>query len=268
MSSEPSILRGEEGSFLSEKYYRDFKEYIGSCGINIVESFPEEENYKEPMSLEAIFNHLKVLSEFHKKTMGVSGFNVGLLENNTGKKVEQFKVYIKKLKRDIKRLVGEKASNSFEVLLLEKAQEYLERAEKCVRIIYDNGYYKLIERSMKRNEVCLGSTYINNIRKNEQLNIRNIKKCCYNMVEFDAIHFLGKLKKKGYKLDFKAAISEFCKLEALPLSSEIFINAVLSYPVEFMKYCERYRYGKKEWNEDEYAKRLLGAMGKDGVSLL
>ncbi len=268
MSLEPSALKERGESLLSKKYYRDLKEYLISCGINIVESFPEEENYKEPLSFDTIINQLEAIAEFHKKTMGISGLNVGLLENNTGKKIERFKVYIKKLKRDIKRYENEKAKNRFEELILQKAPEYLDRAEKCIRIIYDNGYYKLIERSMKRNEVCLGNTYIDNIRKNEMVNIRDIRKCCYNMVEFDTIHFLGKLKKRHNKLDFKAAISEFCRLEELPLSSEIFIRAVLSYPVEFMKYCERYRYGKKEWNEDEYAKKLLGVIEKDDDSLL
>jgi hypothetical protein len=253
---------------LSERYYRDFNEYLVSCEINIVDSFKEDDKYKEPLSQELVYRQLVVISEFHEKAMGLTGFNAGRLENNTGKKVEQFKVYLKKLKRDLKRFEVNGASNSFEALLLEKAPEYIQRAESCIRRIYDNGYYSLIERSMKRNEVCLGSTYVDNIRKSEQINIRNTKKCCYNMVEFDAIYFFNKLKKKNYKLDYRAAIKEFCKLEDLFEQSELFIAAVLSYPVEFMKYCERYRYGKKEWNEDEYAKRLISAMAKDGNSLL
>lgn len=253
---------------MNERYYRDFNEYLVGCEINVVDSFKDEDKYREPLSQDLLYEHLSVISEFHKKVMGLTGFSAGRLENNTGRKVEQFKVYNKKLKRDMKRFGVSGAGNSFEALLLEKAPGYIQRAEDCVKKIYDNGYYRLIERSMKRGEICLGSSYIDNIRKSDQINIRSTKKCCYNMIEFDAIHFLSKLKRKNYKLDYKAAIKEFCRLEELTEQSEIFITAVISYPVEFMKYCERYRYGKKEWNEDEYAKRLMSAMVRDGSGLL
>lgn len=253
---------------MSERYYKDFNEYLLSSGISIIEEFKEDKEYAEPLSNEVVHKHLSTLREFHNKTMGVTGLSAGRLENNTGKKVEQFKVYIKKLRRDLKRFESDGASNKFEALLLNKAPEYLQRAEQCVRKIYDNGYFSLIERSMKRSEICIGSAYIDNLRESDQINIRNTRKCCYNMIECDAVHFFGKLKKKNHILDYKNAIKEFCRLENLPEQSENFISAALSYPVEFMKYCERYRYGKKEWNEDEYVKRLLSAIKKDGNSLL
>lgn len=246
----------------------DFKDYINSRGINIVKGFKEEEEYKEPLSKDCIYKQLSTISKFHKLTMGVSSFNSGLMENSTGRKVERSKVKIKKLKRDIGKFKANGPTNDFEKLVLHKGPEYLERAEKSIKYIYDNGYFSLLERSMKRNEICIGSTYIDNIRENKAVNIRSLKKCCYNMVECDAVHFINKLRKRGTIFDAIEVIKSFCRLEDLTEDSEAFITAMVSYPEEFMKCCERYRYRKKEWNEDEYAKRLLDAMDKDGESLL
>jgi hypothetical protein len=57
-------------------------------------------------------------------------------------------------------------------------------------------------------------------------------------------------------------------MEELKKSSERFMLAALSYPTEFMKICDRYRYDKKEWNEEEYEAGLMRAIEKDGQSLL
>ncbi|NLP28605.1 MAG: hypothetical protein GX370_07555 [Clostridia bacterium] len=253
---------------MNEKYFLDFKEYLNSRGIELVKSFRQDEEYREPLSKDSIYKQLYTISKFHKLTMGVSAFNSGLMENCTGRRVERWKVKNKKLKRDLARYKKEGPANDFEKLLLDRGPEYLERAEQAIKYIYDNGYYGLIERSMKRNEICIGSTYFDNLREDKRINIRSLKKCCYNMIECDAVHFISKLKKRGYSLDFIEAIKVFCHLEGLSNDSQAFITAMVSYPEEFIKCCERYRYGKKQWNDDEYAKRLLIAIKKDGKSLL
>lgn len=253
---------------MSENYFLDFKDYLHSRGIDIVTSFKEDEEYKEPLSKEVICKQLYTLSKFHQLTMGVSSFNSGLMENCTGRRVERCKVKIKKLKRDMGKLKDKGPTNDFEELILQKGPECLERAEKAIKYVYDNGYFGLLERSMKRNEICIGSTYIDNLREGKVINIRSLKKCCYNMIECDAVHFINKLKKRRSKFDIIEAIKVFCHLEVLSKDSEAFITAMVSFPEEFMKCCERYRYGKKEWNEDEYTKRLLDAIEKDGESLL
>jgi len=253
---------------LTERYYLDFEDYLKSRGINVVKSFNADDDYIEPLSKDMVYKQLSTINKFHKLTMGVSSFNSGLMENCTGRKVERCKVRIKKLKRDISKFKENGPANDFEKLVLDKGPEYLERAEKAIKYIYDNGYFGLIERSMKRNEICIGSTYIDNIREDKEINIRSIKKCCYNMIECDAVHFINKLRKRGTNFDYIEGIKAFCNLEGLSEDSQRFIIAMVSYPDEFMKCCERYRYGKKEWNDDEYAKRLLAAMEKDGESLL
>lgn len=253
---------------MSQNDSRELNQYLKSCGILIGDSLKEGVS-REPLSEQRVSEHLALISEFHKRTMGLSGFPGGRLENSTGKKIEQFKVYLKKLKRDVKRLKTSVNLSDFEELVMIKAPENLERAELCIKEIYDNRYFKLIERSMKRNEVCLGDTDIDNLIKDEFIKVRSTKKFCYNMVECDAIYFLNKVKKRsGSSAVIKTGIKEFCSSESLDENSERFILASLSYPTEFMKVCERHRSGRKDWNENEYIERLISAIEKDGEFLL
>ncbi len=69
-------------------------------------------------------------------------------------------------------------------------------------------------------------------------------------------------------MDFNKCIDEFCKLEGLGESSKVFIKALLSYPYEFIKIYEKYKKNKKNWNEEEYIRRLLNGIKEDEMSLI
>jgi hypothetical protein len=88
------------------------------------------------------------------------------------------------------------------------------------------------------------------------------------MFEMDIVYFLGKVKRKGIKVDFDGLIREFCEVEALDINSINFIRAIISYPYEFIRCCNRYREKSKDWTEDEYVSRLEKAIVLDGKSLI
>lgn len=241
--------------------YDNFCGFLSTQGFAIVEPWgtkisntPEEQ--------------LGLISEFHKKTMGYSGYLGKRLNNATGKKIEDFKVYLKKIKRDLTKIEETGIRNNFEKLILEQSEEFINRAEYCITTIFKANYYDLIGRSMKRTEICLGNTYHDNLRKTEVIEIADIKHCAYNMVECDGAYYLSKLKRSGFSLNWEELIHEYCILEGLDGSSELFIKAMISYPYEVMKCYNRYRYRKKEWSDEEYESRLLKAFEKDGASII
>jgi hypothetical protein len=84
----------------------------------------------------------------------------------------------------------------------------------------------------------------------------------------DCFCLLSKFKKRGIKLDYASLVNKFCEYENLDKNSSGFILALLSYPYEFMKCCNRYREKKKTWSEEEYEESLQRAMIKDGESLV
>jgi hypothetical protein len=255
---------------IRDELYKSFLDYLSSKGIHQVGAF---EFCKLPQLASIDENEMEkqlyILSDFHSKVIGYSGYMGKRLDNKTGSVVEQYKVNIKRLKRYLKNIRVNSANSNFERRLLKEGFEYLQRAEKCISEAYNAGYMAIIERSMKRTELCLGSADFNNIVKNEDIiEVVSLEKCCYNNIEIDCFSLLAKYKSKGVKLDYKMLVDKFCEFEGLGEESSIFILALLSYPQNFMKCCNRYRERKKDWSEEEYEDRLVKAMMKDGEPLI
>lgn len=244
-----------------------FIKYLQSKGIYRVENFSEKIKYKD-INMEVIKNQVYIISEFHAKTLGYTGYMNKRLSNNIGRVVEQHKVNIKKFNRNLKKIQQNGADNELDKILLKNGELYLERAQKCIENIYKNDYIDLIMRSTKRVEMCVGNTYFNNLRKLQNIQVKDIEGCCYNMVEMDLAYFLNKVKRKGLEVDFHSLINEFCSLEDLNTSSAKFILAIISYPYAFMKWCSKYRDKNENFNEKEFYLKLQKAIKEDGNSLI
>ncbi|SQC00421.1 spore coat protein CotS [Clostridium tetanomorphum] len=172
-----------------------FEQYLQLKDIEIVENIDVNID-KDDLDEKLILKHLETMSEFHKKTMGSTEFLKNRLDSSIGRIVEQYKVNLKKVNRDLNRLKNEGVNNSFENILFQKGEEFIQRGEKAVDNIYKNGYYDLIKRSMKNREICLGAVDFNNLTKEDKLKVKYIKKCSHNMVEVDCFNFLYKYKKE------------------------------------------------------------------------
>ncbi|OPJ63371.1 hypothetical protein [Clostridium oryzae] len=246
---------------MRKQYYKDINDYIESCDIAIE---PNKGLNNSKIDAQKIYEQFRIMKEFHDRTKGFSGIMDNRIPNLTGRKIEQYKVNIKKLTRDIKRFNEEEAKSHFQKIVLSTAEEYINKAEECIKKIYDNGYYEIIERSMKSLEMCAGNTYFGNLYINHgKITLGTTKKCGYNMVEFDCIYFLNKLKRKNVSIDFKDAAEEFCRLEGIGRNSTDFILTLLEYPYDFMKCCNNYRNNRKDLSDEEYCKRLLKVVNKN-----
>lgn len=244
-----------------------FIKHLESKGIKQIDDFGDEIKYSN-ITFSMMKEQIYIINEFHGKTLGYTGRMNKRLNNNIGRTIEQYKVFIKRLSKDLEKINEKGATSEFEKALQQNGSLYLARAQACIDTIYKNNYMSLIMRSMKRMEMCLGNTYFNNLRKNETIEIRSIEDCCYNMVEMDLAYLLSKIKRKGINMDFNNLIKEFCIIEALEKDSAIFIESIISYPYEFIKCCNRYRDKSKSWTEEEYCSKLEKSMILDGESLI
>lgn len=232
-----------------------FSEYIMGKGIRIIN--PKEKNeLTSKINEEHIIDQLSLISEFHSKAMGYDNYIGHKLEDKRGRTVEECKIYTKKVRREFEFIKKKTKLNSFEKLFIQYAEGYLDKAQNCIDKIYENDYLELIRRSMNRVEVCLGDTYFTNLSKREQIEIVNLQECCYDMIELDAVCFLAKIKKKHNILNLRKLINKFCELENLNWKSEKFIEALLSYPHEFMKCCMKYKKNNGYIKEEKYRIRL------------
>jgi len=217
---------------------------------------------------EKVLEQIHTIREIHELSCGFNGYLRKRINNHTCKIVEDYKIQLKKFKRSLEKIKENGPVDRVEEIILEKGDEILARGEKVIDIIMSNGYMDLVARSMKNVEICLIDVDFDNLGKGETIEVVNFDDVAYNMVEMDCYHFLSKLKRKGFYVDFERCIDTFCSIENLGENSKIFIKALLSYPYEFMKIYEKYKRNKKNWNEEEYIRRLLNGIREDEKSLI
>ncbi|MBU3111572.1 hypothetical protein [Clostridium lacusfryxellense] len=249
--------------------YNDFSDYMMFKGIKNVDVIqPKCENMDRDIMEKLIIEQFGVIHCLHEKSLGFDGYLRNRLNNNTGKTIEGYRISIKKLASDIDSISRHEPKNSFEKLIVKYGKGVMERGENCIRAAYGADYLGIITRSMRRGEICLGNTGFENLSQNEFIEVVSFESCCYNMVEMDCYLFLSKLKRKGVKVDFNKMAEEFCTIEGLDESSLKFLLALISYPHEFMKCCNRHRAGKRLWHEDRFSQKLAKALIQDGDSLI
>jgi len=248
--------------------YNDFSEYMMFKGIKNVDLIEYEyKSEKQDITEELVINQLGAIYDFHKKSLGFNGYLRNRLNNNTGKIIENYKISIKKLTYDMNNVKKDGAKNSYEELIIKYGEGVINRGEECIKEVYGADYLEIIKRSMRRGEICLGNIDFQNLRQSNHLEVVSFENCSYNMVEMDCFLLLSKLKRKGSKLDFRKLAKEFCYIEGLDESSLKFLIALISYPHEFMKCCNRYRVGTRMWHEDEFSGKIVKALVRDGNSL-
>lgn len=219
-------------------------------------------------SKEDIERKLEALAFFHKETLGYK-FNIEeRIPNTIGKNFEDAKVDLRKLKREINSIKSKKCISPLENVLLKMGDEYIDRGEKAIQLAYSSEYISLIKRSMKRWELNFGSKAIDFLDVNEKLNIKTLNDCSYDMIEWDYIHLIIKLKRKGIKFSIKDTLEACAIKENLDTYSLNFMIAMSDFPYDFMKNFNRYMENKTVWTSEEMDERMNRAILRDGQSIL
>jgi hypothetical protein len=244
------------------------KDYLEKRNINISPNQKErilQTNYNEYNILEQI----DLICDFHNRVKDGEGIYLLRLQSNIGKEMEEYKVNIKRLRKMLLDIEREGIKDAFENELLSSGHQILFKAEACVKYIEESEYIELIKRSMRSNELSIGSCENTNLWKNENyICIFDTSKLCFNMVEWDCITYLSKIKRRGIHIDYGKVIESFVLKSGLDKISENYIKAMVSYPYEYMKVCARKREGKKKWSAEEYGEKLSAAKLKDGGFLV
>lgn len=243
------------------------KDYLEKRGV-LISTNQREGSLPQQYSEYNILEQIDIICELHRKIKDGDGIYLLRLQSNIGKEMEDCKVQLKRLKKMISFVQGNGIRDEFDKELLYSGPKELQRAERCIKFVEEASYIKLIKRSMKNNELCLTNCERMNLWKEDYIYIFDTSKLCFNMVEWDLITYLNKIKRRGINIDYGEAIDYFVKQSGLDNDSENYIRAMISYPYGYMKICERRREGKKKWSSEEYRKKLLEARLKDGYSLV
>lgn len=236
--------------------------------VNKGHSIDKEYNIKNIENSEAIERKLEALALFHKETLGYK-FNIEeRIPNTLGKNFEDAKVDLRKFKREINSIKSKKCISPLENVLLKNGDEYIDRGEKAIHLAYNSDYISLIKRSMKRWEINFGSKAIDFLDIDEKLKIKTLNDCSYDMIEWDYIHLIIKIKRKGINFPIREVLKTCTIKENLNEDSFNFMMAMSDFPYDFMKNFNRYMENKNTWTIDEMEERMNRAILRDGCSIL
>lgn len=218
---------------------------------------------KDDITEELIIKQFHAINKVHKILNEYNGYDVKNIDNKTGKLIEKYKMEIRLVKRYIKNIKKDNVSDNFNDMIL----SYLERSEKCI-LAASKSYVDLIRRSMKNREICFHDCYFDNIYEDKHLFIKDARCICFDMIETDGINFITKIKNMKGEFDLKKLTHEYVCIEKLDNCSEEFINALVSYPSEAMKWIKRYIKEGDKFPKEYYVKKVKRAAKKDGKSII
>ncbi|MDF2884396.1 MAG: putative spore coat protein [Clostridiaceae bacterium] len=224
--------------------HQDFINYLESNEIAVVKCFENDKRNLKNISEAMLKEQIDNIVEFQNRVKGYNGYMNNRINNNTGKLIEKYKVDLKKVKKVVLSLKSSYEENEIETLILSNSDYHIRKAEESISNIQKLNYAGLLMRSMKNDEICLGKTYFDNLRRMENIQIIDADKCCYNMIETDIIYLIEKLLRKNINLNYKELIMYFCDKANLEQDSYEFIKSALGYPQYFFKYCLRYSCNK------------------------
>lgn len=237
-----------------------------SKGIKLSKNFPSVD--KKNVSGKKITEQINIIAKFHSAAKNYNGFDTKTIKNRTGKLIGKYRIQVKNLKKYAVTKEKNSSLNIFEEYFLGTYKDIVKRCEECLDYIDDEEYFKIIKRSMKNSEICLGNCYFDNIWREKDIFINNYSDISFNMIEIDGISFIRKLKCNNHNLNFKDIIDEYIYAENISKASRNFMIALISYPNEYMKCIGRYKRSESNETEERFVKRLAKAIKKDGESII
>ena len=240
--------------------------YFESKGIIITGSyFSHSKNFTR----KSYENQIATIVEIHKLLINCDFNDLSRFGSTIGKEVEDYKVQLKRIKRDYKSIFDKSYRNDVEKLFLSEGKMMIEQGIQAIDYIYSNGYIDVIKRSMNREEICIGRADEGNLRKIEgKFQIGVIKGMSYNLVEEDLYKYIKRIQKKGIKIDEEELIRFFVRQSHLPLNSINYLRGLCTYPRDFFRIWERYKVNKKKKTEEEILEVLSRSLKYESKSFI
>jgi len=144
--------------------------------------------------------------------------------------------------------------------LLSSGENIINQGKEALEGIKDIDYLGLIRRSMGKNEICLGRVDEGNLRRNNGIEIGNIKNISYNLFEEDIYEYLKKIRRRGSISNEVLYIEEYITQERLDNSSSDYIKLLLEVPYDCLRQWYRYAQGKRSMAPEDYLEDIQAAL--------
>ena len=214
-----------------------------------------------------IFNQIKLISELDQILTDYSKIAYTRINSTIGKRVENYKVELRKLKVDLEYRQSKIDINEVDNFLITNGQHIINQGYESLKKLDDIDYIGIIRRSMDKEEICLGRTDESNLKKSSVIEVGKIKNVSYNLIEEDAYSYLKKIQRRDRSLNLENYIEEFIKINKLNKDSSAYINILLNIPSDTMKQWMRYKEGKRKYTLDDQLKIFVRTLEYEKINL-
>ncbi len=195
---------------------------------------------------EHIEQQIVLIENLHKIFLEYKGYGATRINSIVGKRIENIKVIIKRLKKDLQKRQQLLYLNDMDSFILENGEGILARGEEGLSYLKDIDYIGIIKRSMKKNEITLGRTDERNLIVTSNLEIGSLKNVSYNLVEEDIYDYLRRVRIKRHNIDLEKYINKYIDSAYLSKDSKYYIELLLMIPYEALRIWNRYINNKSE----------------------
>ena len=234
------------------------KEDLEKKGIYVLE---ENFKYKKDIQMNDIISQVDLIVNMHKILAGYRFNGLIRIKSIIGREIEDYKIKLKKLQRHYDTIIGCDCKKYMDKMILCEGKSLLKQGREALEYINDCCYISIIERSMNRQEICLGRCDEGNLRENNgRYEVGTIKTIAYNLVEEDLYKYIKKLQKKQIDFNVEEVIKQFVYNSHLSASSLSYLRALCSYPRESLKVWQKYIENKKNKTEEEYLRQFINSL--------
>ena len=219
-------------------------------------SFRSLKEYKE----EDVLKQIILIRNIHNILMGYSVYGTTRINSTIGKLIESVKVDLKKCKLSLNELYSKNGKNIMDEFLLSNGEIVIKRTEEALISLKEIDYIGVINRSMKKNEMCLGSVDEENLRVSEGIEIGSIKNISYNLVEEDIYNYLCKVRRRHHENNLEEYVSKYSEDAFLGINSKEYLKILLLIPRDTMKSWKRYTLNKRGIYPEQYLNSMIKSM--------
>ncbi len=236
------------------------EEYLKNRGITILKN--KEKVIAKQLNEGEVYFQLNLINKIHKILRQYPSNFIPSIQSTIGEDYEQIKVLQKRVNRYLE--VG-----YFPGKIEEKVENILNLSNLAVTQIEKSEYLSIFRRAMDNKEITLGYCDDKNLNYNKGIIIYDLKGIAYNFVESDYGKFLLKIKRRIKIINYNEAIEFILTQEGLDDNSKKYLNGYISFPLETLKTLQKYKEGKKQWNEETFYYKFMKAYEFDNsITLL
>jgi hypothetical protein len=245
----------------------ELKKYLEEKNIIITNN---KLSFNKVETKEDVLRQIDTIIHFQKSVGAYKENLLPRIRGSIGKEMDNYKSQIILVDRYIKKIKSREVLSKVDLYLINNGKLILNRASKSLNHIFSNDYKKIIERSMKNYEICLGRVDESNliVTDDNKILVGTIRYLTYNIKEHDVYSFIKKMKRRKIDISLEEIIDYYVKKEGLDEISEAYLVGLSNYPNEQLKVIERYIQEKVSFNEDEILANLHKAEKLDNKYLI